>query len=145
MTSIAFHFNVSDKLDYTCRLARKAVSTGAKLVVLVEPQDLEQLDHDLWQLSAVDFLPHCGSKAAEHVVARSPVFLTASLNATPHEDVLVNLCDGVPERFAVFNRVIEVVGVDEPSRQTARQRWRHYAKVGVALVRHDAKGIGGTP
>jgi len=140
VTSIAFHFNVGDTVAYTCRLARKAVASGAKLVILVETEEQKVLDRHLWRLSAVDFLPHCATGAAERVVARSPIFLTTTLADAPHEDVLVNLCAQVPDRFSAFARVIEVVGLDDPSRQAARQRWRHYASAGVNLVRHDAQG-----
>ena len=33
MTEISFHFNVPDKLAYACRLLRKAVNAGNKVVV----------------------------------------------------------------------------------------------------------------
>ena len=42
MTEVAFHFNAPDKWAYACRLLRKAVAAGAKVVVLAEPADLEQ-------------------------------------------------------------------------------------------------------
>lgn len=142
MTTIAFHFNVSNRHAYACTVARQAAAAGSKLVVLVEPDDLVQLDCDLWQLSAVDFVPHCGSNANANVVARSPVFLTSTLRNTPHQDMLVNLGESVPDGFAAFDRVIEVVGLDDSSRQAARQRWRHYVEAGMELVRHDAKSEG---
>jgi hypothetical protein len=33
MTEIAFHFNAPDKLAYACRFARKALRSGARLVI----------------------------------------------------------------------------------------------------------------
>ena len=33
MTEVTFHFNAPDKTGYACRLLRKAVGTGAKVVV----------------------------------------------------------------------------------------------------------------
>ena len=142
MTSIVFHFNVSNRLDYTCRLVRKGVTTGAKLLLWVPADELDQLDQDLWHLSPTEFVPHCGTTAAEHVFARSPVVLTSNLTVSSQGDVLVNLCEHTPDGFAAFKKVIEVVGLDESSRQAARQRWRHYAQAGVELVRHDAQGRG---
>jgi hypothetical protein len=38
MTEIAFHFNVPDKLAYSCRLLRKAYLSGARVVVTGEPR-----------------------------------------------------------------------------------------------------------
>lgn len=36
MTRIDFHTNISDKLTYACRLARKAHAARAKVVLLAE-------------------------------------------------------------------------------------------------------------
>ena len=33
MTEVTFHFNAPDKLGHACRLLRKAVASGAKVVV----------------------------------------------------------------------------------------------------------------
>ena len=33
MTEVAFHFNATDKLEYACRLLRKAVANSAQVVV----------------------------------------------------------------------------------------------------------------
>ena len=39
MTEIGFHFNTPDKVNYACRLVRKAVSArGLRVVVVGEPQ-----------------------------------------------------------------------------------------------------------
>ena len=46
MTEIAFHFNAPDRLAYTCRLLRKAVSAGARLVVTGPAEALDRLDSD---------------------------------------------------------------------------------------------------
>ena len=37
MTEVEFHFNVGDKLAYSCRLLRKARAGGAKIMVTAEP------------------------------------------------------------------------------------------------------------
>lgn len=137
MTEIAFHFNASDKLAYTCRLLRKAVASGARVVVTAEPPTLQQLDVALWTFSALDFLPHCAAQATPGVLARSPIVLTAVLADAPHQQVLVNLSDNLPDGFERFERLIEVVSGDAADRQAARQRWKHYADRGYAIVRHD--------
>ena len=63
MTEVEFNFNVGDKLEYSCRLLRKAHAGGAKLLVTADPVMLAQLDQMLWTLSATEFLPHCRSDA----------------------------------------------------------------------------------
>lgn len=142
MTEVAFHFNAPDKVAYACRLLRKAVSTGARVVVTAELHALQQLDAALWSFSAVDFVPHCQLSGDALVVAASPVILTDAVTATPHQQILLNLGQAVPGGFERFERLIEVVGLDDEDRQLARNRWKHYADRGYAITRHDlaAKG-----
>lgn len=137
MTEIAFHFNAADKLAYTCRLLRKAVTSGARVVVTAEPSALQKLDVALWTFSALDFLPHCPANAAPGMLACSPIVLTEAPTGAPHQQVLVNLSDDVPEGFERFERLIEVVSRDDADRHAARHRWKHYADRGYAIVRHD--------
>ena len=39
--------------------------------------------------------------------------------------------------YGAFERVIELVGLEDEDRQAARQRWKHYATRGYAIARHD--------
>lgn len=138
MTEVAFHFNAPDKLGYACRLLRKAVGKGSKVVVTGEPALLRDLDVALWTFAPLEFIPHCAIEgSAPAVLAASPVVLADSPRAAPHHEVLVNLGRALPEGFERFERLIEVVTVDEADRALARQRWRHYAERGYAITRHD--------
>lgn len=137
MTEIAFHFNAPDRLAYACRLLRKAVSSGAKLVVTGQSDTLQQLDAALWTLSPMDFVPHCFLESEPHVVTASSVILAASTESVPLRQVLVNLGPAVPNGFEHFDRLIEVVGLDDEDRQVARDRWKHYAERGFVITRHD--------
>jgi len=138
MTEVAFHFNAPDKVGYACRLLRKAVGAGKKVVVTAEPGVLGELDLALWTFSALDFIPHCRDQGAPPaVLAASPVVLADSARSAPHHEVLVNLGEGVPDGFEGFERLIEVVTGDEADRAQARQRWKHYAARGYAITRHD--------
>ena len=137
MTEIAFHFNAPDRLAYVCRLLRKAVAADAQLVVVGPPDQLDRLDSDLWTFSATDFVPHCRAQAEPELVAASPVVLATQTEGLPLRQVLVSLGVDVPAGFERFERVIEVVGLDDADRQLARTRWRHYADRGYTMTRHD--------
>ncbi len=144
MTEIAFHFNAPDKLAYACRFARKAQRAGAQLVILAPKPVLVDLDRMLWSVSPQDFVAHCFDDADEDQLAVSPVVLSAELDATPHQDVLLNLGAQVPAAFERFSRLIEVVSsTDEQDRGQARLRWKHYAALGYTIVRHDLVLKGG--
>lgn len=154
MTEIAFHFNVPDKLGYSCRLLRKAHLTGAQLVVTGAPELLAELDQLLWTFSAQEFVPHFrmsaslksdtahGNTAHGKALAATPVLLVDSPRGCAHSGVLVNLGSHVPDEFERFERFIEVVTTSEADRLAARQRWKHYADRGYALKRHDLAATG---
>lgn len=137
MTEIAFHFNAPDKVAYACRLLRKAVASKARVVVTGSPDVLRRLDQELWTFSALDFVPHCTGNSPEPVLSASPVVLTAAAGNAPHQQVLLNLGEEVPEGFERFERLIEVVTLDDGDRHVARERWRHYAVRGYAIDRKD--------
>ena len=137
MTQVAFHFNAPDKLQYAARLLRKASAQGAKVAVVGLPQDLQALDVQLWTLSPQDFIAHAAWPAEPQVWSASPVLLCDTAQQSHHREVLVNLGHSVPQGYAEFARVIEVVTVDDAERQAARGRWKHYSEQGLTIVRHD--------
>ncbi len=137
MTEVAFHFNVPKPTDYLCRLLRKAVGSGARLVVTGPADALERLDDALWAFSATDFVPHCGLDADPATLASTPIVFAGSIAQVPHREVLINLGATVPDGFDQFNRVIEVVGPGESDRLSGRIRWKQYADHGHSITRHD--------
>jgi DNA polymerase-3 subunit chi len=144
MTEIIFHFNVPDKLAYSCRLLRKAYLSGARVAVTAEPDMLTELDQLLWSFSPTEFVPHCRvAGMPEGSLALTPVLLTESLAACVHHDVLVNLGQSIPSEFEGFERFIEVVAEDYEDVLAGRKRWKHYASRGYVLKKHDRASPGG--
>ena len=137
MTEVAFHFNVPDRLVYTCRLLRKAYAAGGRTVVVGSAEQLQTLDSALWTFSALDFIPHCLASAATDVVSRTPVVLANDASLVANAQVLVHLGEQVPTGFERFERLIELVGTADADRTHARGRWRHYAERGYQIQRHD--------
>lgn len=137
MARIEFHFNAPSLVHYGCRLLRKVHARGLRAQVIGHASTLTQLDQALWTFSALDFLPHCLADAPEPLRAASRVLL--SENPLPEWDraVLINLGASVPESFELFDRIIDVVSVDDLHRAQGRERWRQYARLGHELVRHD--------
>ncbi len=141
MKEVAFHFNVQDKMDYACRLLRKAVGSGAKVVVCASTDLLQELDAMLWTFSQLDFVPHVRLPAEHDLVENSSVLLTENpLDGTQFE-VLLNLGEDVPKGFEQYERMIEIVGMSDADRQFARLRWKHYSAQEIPLVRHDLSRV----
>lgn len=145
MTEVAFHFGAPSKLDYTCRLLRKAVAIGSRVLVIADLRELPTLDVSLWGVAPIDFVAHCVQGAEGIVLQKSPVLLASSMaNTLEWKQVLVNLTDAVPEGFDRFERVIEVVSTDSDDRDLARIRWKHYSALGYQIKRHDLNLRGAT-
>ena len=137
MTEIEFHFNVPDKLQYGCRLLRKAYRSGVQAVVTAEPDLLAGLDELLWRIAPAEFVPHCLVRANERNIAYTPVLLAERPGDCPHNGVLINLGHATPVDFERFERFIEVVTSQDDDRLLGRNRWKHYKDRGYALRQHD--------
>ncbi len=137
MTDVEFHFNAPDKMAYACRLLRKAAAKGSRVAVTADKQFLRDLDRALWTFDATAFVPHCVHDAPPQVLDASLVVLCDSARFAPRAEVLVNFGGTVPDGFERFERVIEVVSLDEDDKVQARQRYRHYADRGYAIARRD--------
>jgi len=137
VTDIAFHFNAPDPVAYACRLLRKAIGSGAKVVVVADEDTLGALDVALWTFSSTDFLPHCDINSDPRILAMSPIVLATGLATSTHRQIMLNLGAQVAAGFDLFERVIEVVALDDESRLLARGRWKQYVELGYAITRHD--------
>ena len=144
MTEIAFHFNATDKLDYACRLLRKAFVNSAKVVVTGDDQQLHALDSTLWSFNAHTFIPHCVYDASMETLIYTPVVLVPGSHLPEmlqHRHVLLNLGHELVKGFEAFERIIEIVSVNDEDKSQARKRWKYYADRGYALLRHDVASV----
>lgn len=139
MTDIAFHFNVPNKVDYVCRLLRKAHTKGSAVFVLAEPDLVLQVETELWTLASESFIPHCMTGAPAYVTARTAIQIGSELPAQPHASMLVNLQREWVEGWQQFEKVFEIVTQDEPERQIARDRLRRYRAEGFEPVWHEIR------
>ena len=150
MARIDFHSNVSDKLEYACRLTRKIWSATAagepvrNIVMVGEKADLKRLDELLWTFSATDLLPHCfidDEAATDTPILLTERFLSPALAQLPHADVLIHLGmrmpSDVPGLLARFPRIVEVVTINEAERLAGRERYKAYRDLGHELHNFD--------
>jgi DNA polymerase-3 subunit chi len=140
MARIDFHFNAEHRLQYACRVTRKARAAGKRVVVCGRDADrLAAFDAALWTFSALDFVPHVYIDSP--LAGDTPVLLAPDATAAPASDVLLTLDDAPPpafaELFARYERVIEVVSRDDADRAAARARFKLYRDHGLAPVAHE--------
>jgi len=124
----------AEPLRLVCELARKAYEANLWTLVLArDAQQAEELDELLWDMGDDAYLPHqiAGDEEDE---------LTPILIATPDTDaalrpLVINLRDAAVE--GSFDRVLEVVPVDESAREPLRARWTQYKARGMDVTKHD--------
>jgi DNA polymerase-3 subunit chi len=139
MMQVAFHSGLPDKLDYACRLLRKAYRAGSRVVVTAPNAALLALDKKLWTFESTEFVPHVLQAAGREVAPRlaaTPVWLVPAGEAAPHHDVLVNLGSTMPDGYESFKRVLELISREPDDVRAGRQRWKHYGDRGYALTHH---------
>ena len=144
MTSIDFYFNAEDRLQVACRLAGKALAQGKRtLIYAPDAETAQRVDRLLWTWPATGFVPHCAPH--DPLAAGTPV-LIGDTTAAAGCDVLLNLGAQTPPGFESFERLLEVVALDDVGRRAARERYRYYRDRGYAIADHDLGGTaGGAP
>jgi DNA polymerase-3 subunit chi len=144
---VEFHTGIAEPVDFACRLLRKAVRTGARVLCTVPADRLDELDRALWTFEPRDFVPHVRlAGAAETVTRRTPIWLAPDVDAAlarqpaAAQRVLVNLGAAVPQDARVFPRMIELVAADAEAAARGRERWRAYKAAGLEIRHHPAAG-----
>lgn len=120
--------------QFACRLTEKAYKLKNSVHILApDAAAAERLDELLWTWHDGSFIPH------DTLPNRSgaPVTVsTASSELPAAVDLLINLCEAVPEGFNAFPRVAEIVTSDEAVRSASRVRFAMYRDQGHELETH---------
>ena len=123
---------------FACRLAEKVYLRDLRAVVLARSaEDAQAIDTLLWTFSDRSFVPHalCGGDGAADPDV--PVHLTADADRAPAADVLVNLGDSLPRDTGRFARIAEIVDADPQRRARARERFKAYREMRLAVQTHQ--------
>lgn len=136
MTRIDFYTQVDAPAQFACRLAQTVFAKGERLLVwLADDAELTAFSTRLWSFDDVAFVPHCRYDAA--VAPQTPIWLTSSEPVGNLPPVLLNLSASVPGQPEQFSRILEIVGCDEASLATARERFKAYRSSGFSIDHHD--------
>ena len=126
------------RLRLACRLAEKAWSQSQKVLMLAAgADDARALDEMLWTFRDRSFVPH--EIYAPDQAPRSTVLISDGSAVPAEADVLINLCDHVPDGFERFARIVEPVDGDPARRQAGRDRYRFYRERGVTPDSHTVQ------
>jgi DNA polymerase III subunit chi len=136
VTSIDFYFNAAHRLQVACRLAGKALAERKRLLVYAPDAEIAaRLDKLMWTWPATAFVPHCAVE--DPLAAETPVLIARADDVPPQVTLLLNLSGECPPHFASFERLFEVVGVEDAERDAGRSRYKLYRSRGYAIANHD--------
>lgn len=138
MTEITFYTFADDPLDVARRVAAKAHGQGKQVMIYAPDATVaDALDRLLWTTPALGFVPHC--RDSDALASETPVLIGTTPDALGSADVMINLHPEQPPAFARFERLVEIVGLDEAAVEQGRARYRFYKTRGYALKTHDLR------
>jgi DNA polymerase-3 subunit chi len=136
VTTIDFYFNAADRLQVACRLAAKAMADGKRMLVYAPGEELAaRVDKLMWTWPATGFVPHCAVE--DPLAAETPILIGRADDVPPNCGLLLNLGTECPAHFASFDRLFEIVGLDETEKEAGRARYKLYRSRGYAITNHD--------
>jgi DNA polymerase-3 subunit chi len=119
-----------------CRLAEKAYRLDHTVYVhTMSPADATQLDELLWTFRDGSYVPH--ALIEESDTTPSPVTIGCKAKIDEARDLLINLCDDIPEFADEFARIAELVTADDECRRLSRKRYAQYREKGHEIQTHN--------
>jgi len=142
LSTVAIHHGMADKLQYACRLIRKAYRAGMSTCVMGDADTLRQLDRLLWVFDETDFVPHVcvtdGKDVPPHL-APSQVWLSDGSGPVPALQTGINVGYSIPTHLTRFTKYFDLVSSLPQDKQAGRQRWREYEALGLQIQSHPIK------
>ncbi len=121
---------------FACNIAAKAWSKGNRVHIHTQSEQMaENIDSLLWTYRDISFVPHeifFGEVSQETLVT-----IGFSEQYPESTQVIINLDNDIPDFVNNFDRIIEIAGGNESTKQLARQRYRKYKDDNYEI--HDHK------
>lgn len=136
MPNVSFYILSSDQFkDYVKVITKLAVKAfEAEHQVLIYSQDAEILKHvddHLWSFDSERFVPHVWVSSDDEIDESDPVILASFEPAYVRKDLLIQVADQVPDNFAQYQRIIEVMYQAPECLAKGRERFRFYRSQGI--------------
>jgi len=107
-------------------------SNNERILVLADNrQYLEQLDELLWHNSSEQFIPY--SLDSECYSSSAAVLLTNTQPEKVRYQVALNIGSKILINPEQFRTIIEIVNVDDESKENARSRYKNYRQLGFPI------------
>jgi len=144
MTRIDFAFGAKNRLRTACETVLKQYAGGRRMLVYCQDQTLlQRFNQFLWGFQDSAFIPHV--YADDPLADKTAIVFTNSLPARSEHDAglgikwLLNLDQHCPPDTEQFDRILEIVSLNENDITQARKRWKNYQQLGHELHAHDLR------
>ena len=132
MTTIDFYTHCDNRFEVASKLVAKAWTQHGSVRVLTDgAQATEEFGRFLWLWPATGFMPHCQLRSA--LAAETPIVVDHALEHDGPAAVLVNLHASPPPFFSRFERLAEIVSLDDGDVAAGRERWKFYKARGYEI------------
>jgi len=132
MTTIDFYTHCADRFEVAAKLVAKAWTQHGSVRVLTDgARTTDDFGRYLWLWPATGFVPHCELRSP--LAAQTPVVVDHALDHEGPAAVLVNLNLVPPPFFSRFERLAEIVSLDEAAVAAGRERWKFYKARGYEI------------
>lgn len=136
MTKVDFYFNVAHKSQKIVQLGKVALAKKLTLTVHLSGKTFaKEMSDYLWAHDPISFLPH---RFNDDSVMNAPILLDWQGQSLPYDDILVNMTSHTPHFFSRFQKVIEIVSLEELDKAAARKRFKFYRDRGYEINSIDA-------
>lgn len=122
-----------------CRLTEKAMAQGLKVYIhTASEQSAQDMDDLLWSFKPESFIPHTIVGQEDDMEDEEiHVLIGYEGNASTKGQLLINLCDKVPDEHENFDRIAEIVPNREEAKAISREHWNTYKTLGFELKHHQ--------
>lgn len=122
-----------------CRLTEKAMAQGLKVYIhTASEQSAQDMDDLLWSFKPESFIPHTIVGLEDNMDDEEiPVLIGYEGNASTKGQLLINLCDQVPDGVENFDRIAEIVPNREEAKVISREHWNTCKTLGFELKHHQ--------
>ena len=130
----------SNSERFACAIAAKAWSSGNRVHIHTQSEERSIKFNDLlWIYKDISFVPH--EIFNENIDIETPVTINHNSSIPESSQVMINLGDDIPVFATKFERVVEIVGGNEASKQAARERYRQYKDSDYDIHNHKIDNL----
>lgn len=139
MTRINFYIleshDETSRLTFCCQLIEKALAQQNRIMILATDQaEAESIDDLLWSFRPESYIPHTiVTGPSLEAPDETPVIISAEQAYETHQDVLVNLSSTLPQNFAQFKRLAQIVNQDNTRLAASRRNFTFLRENGHAI------------